>query len=224
MTELAKTQAAPASTSLAAFCRKLTAALRQAPWPAVLVTGMLLALALPLPWSVLDAVYLRRVGVLLQILGLVTVAAGLCDVYVTFRTSPLLQRGPVIVEAPHPAILELQSGTGLAAIAEPTTTEERLTALESTVKRNQQLAAAQIANLRDTNAALTRALQEERTARRHTEHNLRDLIKEVTAGGLYVESVGVVWLFLGIVLTGFPEEIACLNVVRLLASWTGASF
>jgi hypothetical protein len=69
-----------------------------------------------------------------------------------------------------------------------------------------------VQEVRRTIEKTDRALQHEEQERRAGEEGTRRQFKDVVTGGLQLESVGLVWLFLGVLFTSIPDETAAVAV------------
>jgi hypothetical protein len=93
--------------------------------------------------------------------------------------------------------------------------EERIVALEQ-AQRQQSDLIADVRGRVDKEAQVRASeLKSERRERAVVDNKIRGLLEEASAGGLHIEWVGVVWLFLGLILGTASMEIAK-ELVKLL--------
>ena len=97
-----------------------------------------------------------------------------------------------------------------ASLGADATVEERLDALEEKYEQlNQQLAEAR-RELKSEARRLDEAVNDERRARDEADAAIQEQLESFSVGGLHLESMGLVWLLVGITLTTLPGEIASL--------------
>jgi hypothetical protein len=90
------------------------------------------------------------------------------------------------------------------------TIEERLSALEEKYKQlNQELIVAR-EELESEARRLDEVLKEEHRARDEADAEIQEQLEAFSVGGLYLESMGLVWLLLGITFATLPAEMAAL--------------
>ncbi len=196
------------------------------PWRAW--SALALVLLMPLVCSTMFSGWEQRLrisGMLLELLGLSTVAMGL------HQTRKLFQRpslGPLFVDwirrfprfrvdtrinvptaattvtAHAPTIHELTFTNSSASI------NERVSALEKALKEvNNQIQQVQ-RDIQDEGRNRQSEHSAEQQQREAKERKLRTLIEESSAGGLYIETIGVLWLLVGVVLATSSNELVAL--------------
>ena len=97
---------------------------------------------------------------------------------------------------------------GTVEVGKPSTTAQRLTALEKRVDALQERADTLAADLRQETDARQAADEEERLAREATDEEVQRLVKRVTAGNFGRQVASVVLIVAGLLLTNLSEEIA----------------
>jgi hypothetical protein len=193
-------------------------------WGPVLVIILVLIIASRLPLNQAEF-WLRFCGFGFELLGILTVVSGLRDKQRLFNLpsfgenirrwldrrprwgakqyAPLEAKAGIYALSGMSAKLSVWRGTPADAPI-----EARLAALEAnlaTLKTEQAESAKEFQEVaRKTNEAI----DAERRARESTVTALRVQLEGLGAGGLHIEMMGIVWLFLGVVLTTFPGEIA----------------
>lgn len=169
---------------------------------------------------------LRYAGLILQILGVVTVAIGLRDRRQTFQKLGLprlflqwLARFPRY--APKPHIISAQGiasasavgsayGFGWHGVPDNATVEDRLVALQKNLDTVKQLALDAQKQAQVEAAKLDSKLEAERREREASDRALGAKLESVGAGNLHLEGAGVFWLIVGVVLGTAPNEMAAL--------------
>ena len=199
-------------------------------WLSELLLRVLKAVWLPLSGLVLAGLVawlfaselqdgIRFFGLFLQLLGVGTVAYGLYDVHEKLGLPSLKERIAERVKrfpkyAPKPTQLGPE-GSGWVEIYSSDDrhidgfnpdkpVEERLNALEKALNElwRWQEETSNKASMLGT------AIEDERRKRKGGDQENADLLKELSTGGLSIEWMGLVWLFVGIVRATIPEEIA----------------
>jgi hypothetical protein len=90
----------------------------------------------------------------------------------------------------------------------PLTTEERVNALEEAHKALKQQV-EQLSNKLETDLRQQKdALTQEQNARSTEDQKIRERLELAHTGGLSLSGVGAVWLFVGVILSTFPPELA----------------
>jgi hypothetical protein len=191
-------------------------------WVTVLVLAMLLAA--PGLWTCTGEAGFRHAGLLLQLAGLGLVAIGIHETRRRFGRPSLFDSLrawitnlknalflPRVTGSGHPATVLAGTGemklTGFAPMV-TTSLEGRLTAVEAEVQ-NVGRRLSQFINDSTLDAAdLRRAIAEEITSRERTEGEIRSLIEDEAAGGLHLETMGLVWLLVGTVAGALASELA----------------
>lgn len=169
---------------------------------------------------------LRYAGLILQILGVVTVAIGLRDRRQTFQRPGLprlflqwFARFPRY--APKPHVISAQGIASAAAVGsayafgwhgvpDNATVEERLVVLQKNLDTVRQLALDAQKQAQVEAAKLDSKLEAERREREVSDRALCTKLESVGAGNLHLEGAGVFWLIVGIVLGTAPNEMATL--------------
>ena len=167
---------------------------------------------------------LRYAGLVLQILGVVTVAIGLRDRRLTFQKLGLprlflqwLARFPRYAAKPH--VISAQGiGSGSAVgsayvfgwhgVPPNATVEDRLVVLQKNLDTVMQLALDAQKQAQEEAAKLHAELESERRERDKSDRALGAKLESVGAGNLHLEAAGVWWLIVGIILGTVPSEMA----------------
>jgi len=190
-------------------------------WIAVLAIPTLFALACIVFQSWEERI--RITGMCLELLGLATVALGLRETRKLFNQPGLLQlaerwlrefptfyRNVRIVTGTGHMSMGDASATGFASASASANAslEERVAILEKSLNQtNMALQEAQ-EKIDEETQKRTRALEAERQNRETGDESNRRLLQEAMAGGLHLETMGVLWLFTGITLATASSEIS----------------
>jgi hypothetical protein len=169
---------------------------------------------------------LRYAGLILQISGVLTVAIGLRDRRRIFWGKGLLQsffqwlnRFPR--SAPKPHTISAQGIASASAVGSAyafgwqnihgdATVKDRLAVLERNLNSVKQLALDARTQAQLEAVRLRSDLESESHERKTSDDAIRSKLESVGAGNLHLESAGVVWLILGIILGTVPGEAAAL--------------
>lgn len=169
---------------------------------------------------------LRYAGLILQILGVVTVAIGLRDRRQMFQKLGLprlflqwLARFPRCASKPH--IISAQGIASASAVGsayafgwhgvpDNATVEDRLVVLQKNLDTVKQLALDAQKQAQVEAAKLDSKLEAERREREASDRALGAKLESVGVGNLHLEGAGVFWLIVGIVLGTVPNEMAAL--------------
>jgi hypothetical protein len=174
---------------------------------------------------------LRLLGVAYELLGVGAVAMGVRDIRKLFNRPSVLESIRIwLNDRPHlKTEVKIISGSvhmslgGVSAVAQATlkvapdaTTEVRVAALE----RNLEALAGAVGDLRAKQGqdALRQeaALTNETRQREQGDVETKRLLEIAMAGGLALETCGVVWLVLGVIMTNAtPESLSLLRFVGL---------
>jgi len=167
----------------------------------------------------------RETGLVLELLGLSTVAWGLektrrdfgrpsffANARIWWTERPRLYTR-IASLAGHASFGALRaSGTADAsfAAAADRTHEERIAALESSVQQMQRRLEETRTELINAVSAEREALAIERGVREKGDLEINRALEAAETGGLHVSMMGVVWLAVGLTLSTIPNEILCL--------------
>ncbi|WP_420457193.1 hypothetical protein [Rubrivirga sp.] len=169
---------------------------------------------------------IRYTGFLLELLGVLNVAVGLSE------TRKLFGRPSVFSEAaswlkqlrgalkqPITGTINLSgaasstsaaSGRIIQGLREDAPVEERLKYLEDRYKELRSDFSDTSRRLNQSISAVRDQLSKERRERQEQTDKLRIQLEELTVGGLKLETIGLVWLLIGIVCSSIPAELASL--------------
>jgi bifunctional DNA-binding transcriptional regulator/antitoxin component of YhaV-PrlF toxin-antitoxin module len=204
--------------------RILIAGLKEA-WPTWLwLAGILVAFAVGRLWSTRLSDVVRYAGAMLQVLGLATVAWGLSEMRRLFHRPSLRARifgwfrrlaaafrapklisgqasvaGRATVSAEARVVLGVRPGAPL---------EERVKVLEENLNRLRDEQDTKVQEIRRELSTVREDMQRESQERQAADEKTVRQIEEVAIGGLHLEIVGLFWLFLGVLCTSIPNEIA----------------
>lgn len=171
-----------------------------------------------------DAV--RYAGVLLQIMGLLTVAIGLWKLRRAFHQSSLiagiikwLRQLATSWTNPDPSV---DAVTGTARVGENADAltakgavtgirlENRMEHLETEIQNLKRQLVATDKELRGELERVREATRLEGQKRKSKLEKIESQIEEVAIGGLHLEATGLVWLTFGVIAATIPDEIASL--------------
>lgn len=182
-------------------------------------------------WAVLSnwEPRIRFTGMSLEVLGLFTVAYGLRETRTLFgRPSLLAVSRDWLRDFPRfrhelrmvagTAAITLNgvglSGTATVGVAPTASLEERVAALEKNFNQAHLLIHEAQRKI-DREAELRKSgVESEKRAREVGDEKNRQLVEEAAAGGLYLEAIGVLWLFFGIIMATASNELACLFAAK----------
>lgn len=170
-------------------------------------------------------------GTLLELGGLVLVAKGLSDVRRLFGRPSIIERtlewfGAFRAAFQPPSPITLNAASAIAIGSEANAVITRGPRPNATLEARVADLEAEIATLRLTQSQhakvtrteirrLDRALHAEAEARSADDSKAKATVEEFAVGGLYLETVGVVWLGVGILAGNIPTLLATL-VTRAL--------
>ncbi len=212
--------------------RALFAVLKDA-WPTwpIWLAVVWIALAFTAGWllSTTLSAAVRYAGMILQFLGLVTVAIGLSQMRRLFGRPSLiarvfgwLERLAAAFGRPKSYTLEASAGSYVVVgeearlvrgVGPGASVEQRLSILEENVSHLRDEVDTKVQGLRQEVATVKESIQRESQERQAGDQELRRTIEEVAIGGLHLETVGLVWLILGVVGTSIPDEIAAWLII-----------
>ena len=210
---------------LAARARQLRSALIDA-WP-ICLAAIGIGSALSVGWcaSSSNEVRLRIAGMILQLLGLATVAVGLSQLRRRFKRPSVLEKivawlrrvGAVFA---RPKSVTVHAGTVLSGVtlagagrvrqtlAPDAPHERRLSLLEDNLELLQKQVDDGLEQLHGRIQQLGTQIDRDAHERRREKEQAEQLVAEVAVGGLHLEVVGLLWLALGVIGTSMPTEIA----------------
>lgn len=158
----------------------------------------------------------RWTGLALQLLGIATVAIGLSETRKLFGRPSLLDAGrewfkrrPKIrqdVRVPITGVMataeagDFLSANGTVHPAPNTPLEERVQRLEGKVNELSRKASENEMALEEEKRSRATALADERYARGAGDEKVKRQLEEACVGGLYLETMGLVWLVVGVIL------------------------
>lgn len=173
---------------------------------------------------------IRFAGMILQILGVVTVAIGLRDKRQTFERPGLIQIFRTWVSrfpryTPKPQVISVQGvasasavgsayGLGWHGLPKDATVDNRFAILEKNLDIVKRLALDTQKQAQEEQAKAASRLEEERCERETADRALSAKLENFGIGNLHLEVAGVFWLIVGIVLGTAPSEMAA--IVRYL--------
>ncbi len=214
------------SMGLTVRWRNMAPVLKDA-WPIGLIIGGV-ALAFTVGWflSTTPSAAVRYTGMILQILGLFTVAIGLSNMRRLFGRPSVTDKvfgwfGRLAAAFTRPKSYTLEASTGssvivgnradvVRSVGQGALLEDRVLLLEENVKQLRHKMDTEVQELRRDLAAAKESIQRERAEREAADKEALRTIEEVGIGGLHLEMVGLCWLFLGIMGTSIPDGITAL--------------
>jgi hypothetical protein len=164
----------------------------------------------------------RIIGVLLQLLGLVTVAIGLRNMRRLFGRPSFaawfrdwVSRFLLSFRKPEPLVITPAPASASTGVGQPTvrisasansTSEERISLMEKDVDllwtSLDRLQKDFAENIRKVSARTTKDV----LTLKRVDQQLQNHLEEVAVGGLRLEVVGLSWLLIGLVLATLPQE------------------
>jgi hypothetical protein len=210
---------------LVARLRILRAVLAEA-WPAWLaIGGVVAAVVIGRLLASTPEAEVRIAGMLLQLLGLGTVAVGLSQIRRLFgrpsvveRLTGWFKRVTFIFGRRKDANVYVHAATGGVTLAGSARVrigaspdapiERRLAILEENVNHLQKEVDEDVNELRGRIAQVRSQIDRETQERRADDRLTASRLEDVAIGGLHLESIGLLWLVLGVMGTSVPQEIA----------------
>lgn len=204
-------------------------------WPVWLTIGGIAAawLTAGIPNDSLSA-QIRYAGLILQVLGLTTVAYGLARMRRLFRRPSLVERTTSWLRhvagafrRPEPITIQPEAGNlmvmgGVSKIrlgaAEGAPLDKRVEVLEQNFRSLDSEVDELKSALNKEQANLASKIETERAERYRGDERLQKQLEEVGVGGVHLESMGLTWLVVGIVFATAPE--AVVTVLGLFAPRT----
>ena len=185
------------------------------------LTATVLALAVP---RAAHESHVRLAGLVLQLLGLATVAFGLRQTRKLFgrpsmrKTAALWLRN-LRASFVRPTHQVITPGTAhMAFVANPAgvsvgrnparTLEQKVAALEEEMDAVKQKLAKYRETLKESIDDLADQLQTESVQRHYGDSEIKEKLETMAVGGIHLEFVGLIWLFVGVICSGFPQEVA----------------
>lgn len=165
----------------------------------------------------------RYAGMFTQLVGLGCVAWGLNRLQRAIASRTLLgeakrqlsvfagrKKSVVVHVKPADLVMEASSPSVTVGSSKPPHEDfgQRLAHLEERIKGLEAKGREQDFKLKRTERALREEVEAERRARDRGDQNVRELVKELSVGGLHIEGMGLVFLAASMVMAGLPEEIA----------------
>jgi len=191
-------------------------------WSSIVVVVVVCTLVSLLPGNTTD--HLRYAGLGLQLLGITTIVVGLQDRRRLFDRPSLfeytrrwLERRPRWNAATNVVALTATMTDSASAkdtisiwrsIPADATVEERLAALEANIDNLKTKQTQTSTDLHDEIKKRTEAGDVERKARESAIEALQTRVASLGVGDLHLETAGVFWLILGVILATIPQEIA----------------
>jgi hypothetical protein len=193
--------------------------------PLVRTFGGLLVAVLLGVWMAGDLTdALRYAGTILQVFGLFLVAIGISELRKDFGLPPLgdtvrkwgrlakaifVKPAPITVELSGvSASADMGGSAGMRFKLAPgtplhkrvTLLEQQIEGLEAALDKAHNNLLREISNIRQATDVGLRARADEIA-------NLATKLQRVTVGGIHLELMGLIWLFVGTILAGFPNEL-----------------
>jgi hypothetical protein len=167
---------------------------------------------------------IRYSGTAVQICGLLTIAKGLRDLRRWFRQPPALKRikdwfaelasalkkPQKTTVTPAPVVMKVGVGGG-RVISKPSGEaglSERVAYLERELEHLRSEVRPQMKQNRRRIEEVRSELKREGSHRQKDMQSTKQLIEEISIGGLHLEWVGLLWLLLGLIATCLPVELA----------------
>jgi hypothetical protein len=190
-------------------------------WGIVLPFALLVFVKL-LPWDLNSLV--RYIGLILEVLGIITVAIGLKGKRELFKKPSFIEHIKNWWNQRPAWKLVVVSGIG-ASMSGGATCSARGSAwhgpIDDTVESRLEAAEKNLLSLRselqtfeqDTNAKyikLDKVIESERQTRESSVQEIRTRLEDLAARDISFEALGVYWLFCGLVFSSLPSEISTL--------------
>lgn len=165
----------------------------------------------------------RLTGLVLQILGIATVAWGIRETRVLFGRPDIFSlvhkwvksappyRGRVVsgsVNGTLPALQGHVRGDTMSAASLNPTIEERVAVLERNIQNVNNRISAALTEIDQNSRAQASALEEERQQRSQQDQTLGTKLEATETGGLHISAMGALWLFIGVTLSTASAELS----------------
>ena len=194
-------------------------------WPLWLtLLGLATALVVGFFLSNSREAFIRYTGFSLELLGISTVAAGLSSTRRLFGRPSVVEKSkawlkrlidslkkpkPIVVSA-EPARVQYRASSATVArgLKENPTLEDRLSHLEEQIRNLSGEARKFREEVRASIDDVNKSVSNEIRDRRNQQRELRAQLESLSVGGLNLETVGLVWILIGVTFSSLPEEIA----------------
>ncbi|MCR7873623.1 hypothetical protein ACM73L_33230 [Pseudomonas aeruginosa] len=191
-------------------------------WRAVSVT----ALAIAYTFLNSDEASIRITGLVLQILGIATVAWGIKETRELFGQPSLLQAGirwlksfppyggRVITGSGHASISMSGGGRGYSwtHIDPNSSIDNRLAAIEKNLSLIHERISLTENNFEQKTRIITETIKTEKAIREQELEEAHTKIEAASTGGLHISATGALWLLIGVIMSTAPNEL-----IRLLS-------
>ncbi len=200
----------------------------------VLLAGLLVA---SLPGHLLQTweASIRTAGGVLQLLGLLSVALGISQLRRDFglkgtiaeiiaellhlaktavqRVAQMLGRRPAVIHGAGALVagVTLMRARGKVRSGPNASLEDRIGLLERLIDTLEDAHATLQDTIERDREQFNKALNDERHAREDGDKALKDSVKSLAVGGIRLQTVGLVWLILGVVLTTWSQELVSIR-------------
>lgn len=167
----------------------------------------------------------RVSGMILELMGLITVVVGLVE------TNKLFSKAGIIIGIKNwfmnfPSFKKnatVHAGTANLKVSSPSCSADVTVSLPQSIPIDEKIALIEkeLNKLNKSQSELglkinekakesTDAIKREAKEREDSLQKIKDLIRDVTVGGIHIEAIGVWWIFWGIILATVSEELVCL--------------
>lgn len=181
-----------------------------------------------------EADHVRFLGLMLQILGFLTIALKLSQITHAsgkpvfykriaeyFRELPKLRTKTYPLRANAIEIgAAIASGRATVHASADATVEERLKSLEAKIKMLDGEISRLQTKQRESESALRSKIEEERKARNDQVSRVENLINSLVVDGIHIEWVGVFLFLVGITLGTIPEEVRDFVSADICRNWS----
>ena len=172
-----------------------------------------------------DEQSIRITGLVLQILGILTVAWGIKETRDFFGHPSLITKsiqwlkdfppygGKVITAKAHGylgALTGSARGYTFTPIDKSSSIEERLAAIESNLNHINERISQTENNLYDEIKSVTETLEREKSLREKADNEAHQKIEAASTGGIHISATGALWLLLGVTMSTAPNELLVL--------------
>ncbi|WP_273527059.1 hypothetical protein [Pseudomonas sp.] len=172
-----------------------------------------------------DEQSIRLTGLVLQILGILTVAWGIKETREIFGHPSLITKsiqwfnnfppygGKVITVSVHGSLGGLTGsarGYTSTPIDKNSSIEDRLAAIESNLNHINERISQTENNLYNEVRSVTETLGREKSLREKADNETNQKIEAVSTGGIHISATGALWLLLGVIMSTAPNELLAL--------------
>ena len=161
-----------------------------------------------------DEQSIRITGLVMQILGILTVAWGIKETREIFGHPSFITKSIQWFKnfPPYGGRINTGSARGYAStpIDKNSSIEERLAVIESNINHINERISQTENNLYNQVSSITETLDCEKSLREKADNETHQKIEAVSTGGIHISATGALWLLLGVTMSTAPNELIAL--------------